>query len=216
MYCIYLLKDQEEIPFYVGKSSIRRIFNRKAEHIYESGKSTTKKSNKIRKILRENNDFYIKIIDYSTDEDEIFEKEKFYIKKYKKKYNLCNLTDGGEGLRNPSLETRKKISQKAKGRISGNKNPSCKDSVKKKRSLFLKKSNPMHNCEIKEKAIAKIRKKCAKEVIKYDKDNNMLEKYVSIREAALKNQIGKEGISRCCNKKLKTSGGFIWKFGGNI
>lgn len=72
------------------------------------------------------NNFYMEIIDECNDEDEIFEKEIFWIAHYKS--NMVrypngigyNLTDGGEGLSglSPSAETRKKISETNSG--SGN------------------------------------------------------------------------------------------------
>lgn len=98
----------------------------------------------------------------------------------------------------------------------GKGNPSCREDVKKKRSEFLKNNNPMHNKETKRKTIEKIRKSCAKSVIKCDKFGKEIEKFCSIREAAKNTKANKKGISDCCNGKLKTSGGFTWKFEGRI
>ena len=54
--------------------------------------------------------FEYKIIEYCKKE-ELGEREIYYIKEFKTKSpNGYNLTDGGEGLLNPSEETRKKIS----------------------------------------------------------------------------------------------------------
>lgn len=208
-YCIYELQTKDGIPFYVGKTSVKRLAARKFEHISESNNNRTRKSNKIKSILKKGEYFKIVPIAFSESEDEIYKMEINLITSRK---NLCNHTDGGEGLRNPSTETRKKMADNARRRFSGKGNPSCRDEVRMKRAKFLKENNPMFNKEIKQKAILKIRESCAKKVVKYDLNMNLLEDYVSIREAAKMNNVGKEGISNCCRNKLKTSGGYIWKF----
>lgn len=47
---------------------------------------------------------------------------------------------------------------------------------------------------------------------RYDLEENKMNEFVSAREASRQLKIGKEGISRCANGKLKTSGEYIWKF----
>jgi hypothetical protein len=53
------------------------------------------------------------------DENEnVNEQEKLFIKSFKEKgINLLNMTEGGDGLQNPSEEVRRKIGEKSKGRI---------------------------------------------------------------------------------------------------
>lgn len=52
-----------------------------------------------------------------------------------------------------------------------------------------------------------------KMVGKFDIEKNiLLERYESISEAARKNNIGRTHIGECCNNKIKTYKGFIWKF----
>lgn len=51
-----------------------------------------------------------------------------------------------------------------------------------------------------------------KKVIQYDKKMNEINRYNSIKEAANKLNIFESGICNCCKNKLKTSGGFIWKY----
>lgn len=43
--------------------------------------------------------------------------EKYYISEYRKSQKILNMTDGGDGLQNPSDEVRRKIGEKSKGRI---------------------------------------------------------------------------------------------------
>ena len=50
------------------------------------------------------------------------------------------------------------------------------------------------------------------EVAQFTKDGKILFVYPSIRNASLKTGINSQCISLCCRGKLKTSGGFIWKY----
>jgi group I intron endonuclease len=51
-----------------------------------------------------------------------------------------------------------------------------------------------------------------KEVLKYDIDMNLLEKYENIRKASLDTKVSDSGIRLCCNNKRSSAGGFIWKY----
>lgn len=53
-----------------------------------------------------------------------------------------------------------------------------------------------------------------KEVCQYDKKGGLLNEYESISEASKSTQISFGNISQCCNKKLKTAGGYVWRFKG--
>ena len=44
------------------------------------------------------------------------------------------------------------------------------------------------------------------------KTKNIINKFDSIEDACEKTNLGYDGISRCCRKKIITSGGFIWEF----
>lgn len=44
------------------------------------------------------------------------------------------------------------------------------------------------------------------------KTGKVISQFNSIREASIKTQIARTGISYCCNGKCKTYGGYIWKF----
>lgn len=105
-------------PFYVGKGTSSRIVDH--EKRAKDPKNITYKDNKIRKIWSEGKQVIkSKILD-RLEEDSAFDLEIQLIKEIKRKNEggpLINLTDGGEGLRNPSPEVRKKISDAGKNRI---------------------------------------------------------------------------------------------------
>lgn len=63
-------------------------------------------------------------------------------------------------------------------------------------------------------ALKRNKKKC-KKVDKFDFNENYIETYSSIKEAASINKIHAQNISAVCKKKKGTAGGFIWKYTQN-
>lgn len=58
----------------------------------------------------------------------------------------------------------------------------------------------------------KSRKMAKRKVIQYDKNMNFICEWESIREASTKLKLHESNISSCCSNKIKTTGGFIWKY----
>jgi len=56
--------------------------------------------------------------------------------------------------------------------------------------------------------------KLQKKICQYDKKGILINEYNSISEAARINKISLGNISRCCNFKIKTTEGYIWRFKG--
>lgn len=54
--------------------------------------------------------------------------------------------------------------------------------------------------------------KRAKTVQQFDKENNLIAEFKSAGEAAKSINIGKGNIINCCNGKLKSARGFLWKY----
>lgn len=51
-----------------------------------------------------------------------------------------------------------------------------------------------------------------KQIDQYDLNENYIKTWNSIKEAGLKLNIKPQNISNCCKNKVKTAGGFIWKY----
>ena len=51
-----------------------------------------------------------------------------------------------------------------------------------------------------------------KSVNQFMKDGRFVKTYKSVREAARQLGIWNQNISKCCNRKLKSAGGYCWKF----
>jgi hypothetical protein len=113
-----IIIDLSYEPFYIGKGTGNRMIVHEKMALLES--NTTIKDNKIRKIWSEGKKIIrTKILD-QLDEDTSLELEIKLIKEIKRKHEggpLINLTDGGDGLKNPSLEIRQKIGEAGKNRI---------------------------------------------------------------------------------------------------
>lgn len=102
---VYVLRGSvDQVPFYVGKGCYHRLFFHEAE-----ARDTTKSSHKtnlIRKLWRTGASVVYEIDGFFETEAEAFERERTLIKQLGRRDcgtgPLCNSTDGGEGLCNPS------------------------------------------------------------------------------------------------------------------
>ena len=134
MFYVYVLTNPiTSIPFYVGvgKQNRRSNTTREQQHIVEAKKlilgQRLHKPNlhKLRTIVQILNQGLLPVVSYParfTTEADAFAEEIRLIKYYGRADlglgPLTNLTDGGEGGMNPSVETRRKISEKLKGKPS--------------------------------------------------------------------------------------------------
>ena len=55
-----------------------------------------------------------------------------------------------------------------------------------------------------------------KKIIQYDLNGNFIKEWDSIKEASLFIKKHITGIQHCCKKKLKTCGGYIWKYADEV
>lgn len=164
-------------PFYIGKGRGRRL------KVHLRGSSCNPLfNNKIEKIKRTtgSNPIVLKYKENLT-EQEAFDLEINMIttigRRDLKNGPLCNLTNGGEGLSNPSTEVRQKISSKIKdkflfyhNRMVGDKNPSKRKDVREKLSIisknrYMTETHPSlgrkHSNETKTKISIKAKGRCA-------------------------------------------------------
>jgi hypothetical protein len=105
----HIRKDTNEV-FYIG---IGKSKNHK--RAYENQKRNNHWNNIIKKT-----DFHVEIIEDDISWKDACDKEKYWIKYYGRldlnEGTLVNMTDGGDGLYNPSLEWRKNASKRNKGK----------------------------------------------------------------------------------------------------
>lgn len=126
---------------YIGKTG-RGMEWRKKHHLSEintKDKHNYPFYNALRKYGKDN--FVWEAIDTATTEEELSNKEKYWIKFYNSKApNGYNITDGGEGCLGykPTKETLEKLSKAAKGRIPWNKGIPMSKEAKVKLIISLK------------------------------------------------------------------------------
>ena len=119
----------------------------------------------------------------------------------------------------PSKETRIKISLKNKGKhLSEETKKKISEShfgithtedTKKKLS---KSHKGKHHSEETKKKIGQSSKMRGKNVIQYDKNLIIINEFRNGKEAERQTGIYQSSISRCCNGKLPSAGGYIWKY----
>lgn len=192
--------------YYVG------ITSKKPEHRWWNGKGY--KSNKyfynaIQKYGWDN--FEHEIIAEHLTEQEAKNFEITLISKLKstnRKYGY-NITLGGESNNGNvvSEETRRKLSDSLKGKKT---RLGIKQSDKTKRKISETMTGRKHSDDTKKNMRSNSYNK--KQVSQYDKNNKLLKTYMSTMEAQRETNIPNTNIVKCCNGKLHTAGGFIWKY----
>ena len=105
----------------------------------------------------------------------------------------------------PTKETRRKLSESRKGK---------KLSEETKRKIGLVHKNKVVSEETRKKMSESHKGKASRatEVLQYSIDGNLITEYCSVKEASAKTGSDESNISKACRGKLKTSGGFIWKY----
>ena len=188
---IYALLDPNtKQPRYVGKTK-QKLNQRLNKHIYN--KNNNAPINKwIRSKIKEHKNIKISLIE-ECSEDSWKERESYWIKKYKNKYDLMNIAPGGESgceSYNHTEEAKKKISKANSGKKSK---------------------------EWMDNAAKAMRKVTATPIIQYSRDGLFIKEWKSfcyaakeIRPENYKSCI--KNIHACCNGKRKSAYGFLWKY----
>lgn len=209
---IYSLKHPDTLEIkYIGKT-VQPLKYRLAGHISRSKKYRTAYVNCwIYNLLQQGKKPIIELIEECEENWE--EREQYWINFYP---NLCNHQQGGgHGNLGTTLseqhklnisnslkgkprdeETKRKISESHKGK-------QLSESTKQKlREINLGKTIPIE-----------IKKKMSKGgVEQYTKEGILLNTYISLSDAAEQTGLLKGNLSSACTGRLKTYGGFIWKY----
>jgi hypothetical protein len=191
-YQLYKILNNINGKYYIGV----HYGNIVSDCYYGSGRLI---KNAIKKYGKEN--FKQIIIEEFSISKDAYSKEKEIVNENLVSKKLCyNLIVGGKGASGGSEHP---MFGKKRNDISGNNNPSKRNDVRYKISLHKKgNKNPMFG----------IRPTNAKRVLQYDSNMNLIKEWDTITQASNDLNIYNSNISMCCNGKLKTTGGFIWKY----
>jgi group I intron endonuclease len=224
-YTIYKLIDpiSKEIR-YIGLT-FNDLNQRLKSHFYEKSKSH--KSNWIQSLRKQGLKPIIESIeDNILSYDEVCDREIYWIQKYKSEgHPLTNMASGGNKNKKMSDESREKmsiaqieryktyklfLSEDVKEILSLKSKERFKDDKEREK---LRISNKRYeDSKTEEQKLNDILIQDVKSVIQYDKDMNFISEYISIRDAERKTNINRSNISKCCKEKVKSAGGFIWKY----
>lgn len=221
---------------YIGKSVNPK--NRYRKHLQESKKKLTYKDRWLNKLLENNQKPELLIIDVVNENNWVFW-EKHYISYFKS--IGCILTNISEGGDNPPNQIGKKRSKEIIEKIR-NKNIGKKrsDDIKKKMSLS-KKGKPIPHLnneknrshlhkknlslslkgrispnkgkkydDVHSKLLSNAHSHQKKSVIQMSLNGEIIKIWDSISEA--KKEIKNSHIGECCSGKIKTAGGYKWKY----
>lgn len=223
-YTIYKLIDPitNEVR-YIGLT-INTLKQRLKSHMSDSSK--THKSFWIRKLREENLKPIIEVVeDNISSYEEACLKEVYYIDLYKETCDLTNSASGGNKNKRMSEETKRKMSEsqieryKSYKLVMPEKSKKLLSESSKKRFSDpkevekLKISNKKYeNSKTPEQKLDDILKQNNKWIVQYDKEMNYINEYPSIRDAERKTKVVRSNITKCCKGKVKSAGGFIWKY----
>lgn len=200
---VYVLYSISECKIrYIGVSlnPDKRLY----AHLYEAKKTHThlRKSRWINK----HGDISMKLI-YSGSEEDCYKMEIYLIEKYKSKYDLVNLSDGGD--RPPKIsslpkdvydKTIKKISIASKGRKAS-------DETKRKMSESHKSVDKSYLSECN----SGVKNPRAFKVDQFDLNGKFIKTWDYAKQASLACGLSKASVTSCISGFQKTAGGYVWK-----
>jgi len=227
---IYILIDPRyDSVRYVGKT-VQKLKYRLVQHLSE--RSNCKRKTWIKSLTNLNLKPIIEEIDFCDWKDSS-DLEKYWISQFKTwGFKLTNMTEGGDGaLGVPFTETqRKKLSATQKARykngavhpmLGKTQSQKCKDAVSKahkgiKRSKEerLKQSKTIKSKRWKPSKymMDKMKETHQRKVKQFDLEGTLIQTFNSIKEASIQTSLFSANISTCCRGRLKTTGGYKWKY----
>ena len=229
--CIYMYTNKINGKRYVGKAEDFLI--RKQRHIYGSYNKKNKRDyntpfhRAIRKYGIES--FDATILKENLTKDEMNYWEDYYIETFDsyanhgKGYNVAKGGTGGNTIEGKTEEEKREYKQKLSESHKGEKfSEEHKQKISQANSG---ENNPMygkHHSESTKQKISEIRKEKqlakgknnpnAKKVAQCDKQGNLIKIWDYAKQASEELGINRGNICSCCKGKLKSAGGYIWRY----
>ncbi len=193
---IYSLKDpiSNEIR-YIGKTT--NIKNRLNAHLTRSKNNKYHSARWVKSLLNKGQRPILEVVEECT-EDNWKEREIFWIKYYREKFDLTNILDGGEGgFINTRLGSKWTKEQHANNKIA---------------RTGLSVIHTKEGDENRKKGVIAYYSKNKKPVLQYDLEGNFIKEWDSAVDAGKWLEISYSDINRSCKKETLTSAGFQWRY----
>ena len=191
--------------FYIGKRTTKRYSNWYADPYLGSGLHLNRA---IKKHGKEN--FHKVILCYAETKKENAANEKLFLGDLWERDFCYNLKAGGEGGskkgRTRSKEAKKKMSEAMKGKKHTAETKNKLSEAKKG------KNNPMYGKKQSEHTIRKRSEANKKPIVQYNKNGEFIKEWPSGKDATDGLGIDPSSITRACKGKVKSAGGFRWKY----
>jgi len=193
---------------YIGKT-IGPLRKRQNEHFSRAGNSGYKFHNALKKYGQ--NNFIWSSLFESEFNDELCDKEMFWIKVYNTTENGYNMTFGGEGVI-PTEEVREKISKSERGKIVSLETRQKISKAGIGRKPWNKGIPMLETIKIK---ISDVRKGIATNMRKV-KCIDTGEIFESMKEAGRHFSLEYKNIQKCCSGNRDSCGGYKWQYVGGV
>lgn len=194
--CIYKFVNKVNGKVYVGKTT---NFTERIKKHYRRFLSGEQSNLALYKALKKYGweNFSIEKIE-ECSEEKLNERECYWIEYYDSYFNGYNETRGGDG---GTLYDYKKIVELWE---QGNLMSEIQTILGCSKGVV---QRALNSYKIKDR-----RARIYTPVVQYTLEGELVQKYFSITEAAKVTGIDSSGISKCCRGKLKTTGGYVWKY----
>jgi len=185
--------DNNEI-FYVGIGKKYRPYNKNRNNLWQK--------------IVDKTDYTIEIVATGLSKEDACELEMLLISEYGRKDlntgTLSNLTDGGDGIKNVSEETKQKISRANIGRIV------TKETIQKLKDNHKGMYGKTHSAKTLDKM--RFNKINLRPVLQYDLTGNLINEFRSTQEAKRSLKKTSMSINNCLAGVSKSAFGFKWKY----
>ena len=194
--------------FYIGKGKGKRAYSKQG------------RSNYWHRIVNKHG-YKVVILVNGISEEKAFALEKSFIEQIGRK-NLCNATNGGEGISGYvySEESKQKMSNKSFKHTEEYKTKMSKimtgkkldENAKQKISNSKKGNNFALGLKHSPESVNERKVKLHKSILQYDLEGNFIQEFPSTKIAAQALNCFSTGITAALKQRKKTAYGFVWKY----
>ena len=204
MVYIYSLKDPRDYQIkYIGKTV--DIDRRRKEHNQIHRNKKSKKNSWIIHLIKNGMQPVMEVLE-ECKESEWIDREKYWIMYYKKLgFNLKNMTLGGESNNGYVFTPEDRLKQSESQKLRHKTTPFSMETREKLSKKAKQTLNGLDNLKLGSK-------KSQIPIIQKTKDGEIIKEWESLQQAADELSIERSNISHCLIGRIKTSGGFKWEY----